>query len=603
MLKKLAAFAFVASLMIACGAPLPEMTPEQIAFQKKIQENKLLSQTVDQPGGAAYEKGTPGGTWQDSLFDDPKTLNPVLAKDSESNAIITRLEDPLLTYDPYKKIWKPEAASVEIKTDEKTNTMDLVFTLRDDLYWATLAEPDKTVKVTSDDVIFWYNEIDGDPAMGTSAYSGHFLTMPDKTKKPITIEKLDDRRFVFHFPEIVAFPEESANLAFGPRYVFEPVKKAKGAQGVKELWSVATDPRTIPSMGPYFLDTYRPGIGATLTRNPHFWKRDAWGQSIPYIAKIDYKIVPNQDTQKLKFQSGTLDSFNLRPQDMEELIQKSPKDYTVYYAGPSPGTALFGWNENPKTLDPVKFKWFSNVKFRRALASLFNRKRVISQVYRDLASPALDFFPSKNPYFNPAVKLKDDYNPGRAQKLLAEEGFTKRADGILVDSTGHPVSFDLLIVDGSNTVTDLCNIYIDELKKAGITMKLVPVDFQKYLTKLTETYDWDAAIVSFGAEEFPIDGINVWVSDGDLHFWYPHQAAPATPWESHVDDLYHRGYVTRDPVEAMKIWTDYQQTLLDNVPVFPLIHRDGFMAVRNKWGNVRVDQTGSPDFDYVYLKP
>ena len=45
-------FILLATAFVSCGAPVPEMTPEQIAFQKKIQENQLLSQTVDQPGGA-----------------------------------------------------------------------------------------------------------------------------------------------------------------------------------------------------------------------------------------------------------------------------------------------------------------------------------------------------------------------------------------------------------------------------------------------------------------------------------------------------------------------------------------------------------------------
>lgn len=593
----------VAALGLAsCGAPPEELTPDQIAFQKKMGENKLLAQTVQQPGGAPYEKGRPGGTWLDSMTDDPKTFNPAVSKDGGSNTVIGRLEDSLLTWDAYKKIWKPEAASVVIKTDEAANTMVMEFTLRDDLSWSTAADPSKKVPVTSDDVVFWYNEIDGDPAMNTSAYPGQFITMPDKTKKHIDIEKVDDRKFRFKFPEIVAFPEESVNMSFGPKYIFEPVKKTKGAKGVKELWTVDTDPKTIPSMGPYYLMAYKPGIGFTLKRNPNFWKKDDFGQPIPYIETLEYKIVPNLDTMKLKFLTGELDSYPLRPEDMEELIQKASKDYTVFYQGPNPGAVLFGWNQNPKTVDPVKLKWFTNVKFRQAMASFFNRDRVISQVYRNLASPAEGFFPAKNPYYDPLVKMKYLYNPEKGKALLAEAGFKNRADGKLVDAEGHLVEFSMTIVGSSNTLIDMCNIYIDELKKVGVTLRLQVVDFQKLLSKVSETYDWESTEIGFGEEDFPIDGINVWVSDGDYHFWYPKQTKPATDWEARVDDLYHLGYVTRDHEKAAKIWTEYQQTILDNVPMFYPIHRDNFLAIRNKWGNVRVDQVDSPDMDYLYLK-
>jgi peptide/nickel transport system substrate-binding protein len=595
------ATAAFSALILSC-APTEELSPDEIAFQQKSQKNSLVNQTVRKPGGADYEKGKAGGVWNDSLVDDPKTFNPATSKDGESSSVIGNLLDALVDYDAYKKVWKPEAASLEIKTDEAANTMSLEFTLRDDLVWSTPGS-DKTVKVTSDDVVFWYNEVDGDPAMDTSGYTSQFITLPDHTKKHIDIEKIDDRRFRFKYPEIVAFPELSSNMTFGPRYIFEPVKKAKGAKGVKELWTVDTDPKTIPSMGPYYLTSYHPGIGVTMKRNPHYWKRDAWGQPIPYIDTIEYHIVPNLDTEKLKFMAGELEEFSLRPQDMQDMIEKPSKDYTVYYGGANPGSALFGWNQNPKTVDPVKLKWFSNVKFRQALVSFYNSARVISQVYRDLASPATGFFPEKNPYYDPNVKLKFGYDPEKGKALLAEAGFKLGSDGKLVDSDGHPVIFDVLVVPSSNTVIDLCNIYIDELKKAGITMRLQSVDFQKFLTKLSETYDWDATVLSFGgSDSFPTQGSNVWPSDGDLHFWNPHQEKPATAWESRVDDLYHQGFVTRDHDQASKIWTEYQQTILDNVPVFQLVHRDTFLAIKNKWGNVRVDQVGSPDTTYLYLK-
>jgi len=200
------------------------------------------------------------------------------------------------------------------------------------------------------------------------------------------------------------------------------------------------------------------------------------------------------------------------------------------------------------------------------------------------------------------VKLQYGYDPENGRKLLTAAGYKAGADGRLRDPDGHPVVFDLTIVPSSNTVVDMVNIYKDELQKVGITMNLQSVDFQKFLGKLSETYDWDATVVSFGTQDFPIDGNNVWPSDGDLHFWYPHQQKPATAWESRVDDLYHLGFVTRDHEKAARIWNDYQRTILDNVPVFPLIHRDSYLAVRNKWGNVRADQVGAPDLNYVYLR-
>ena len=88
-------------------------------------------------------------------------------------------------------------------------------------------------------------------------------------------------------------PELSSNMDFGPRYIFEPVKKAKGDEGVLDLWSVDTDPKTIPSVGPYYIESYRPGVSVTLVKNPNYWRKDDYVQPIPYIQKEIVRIVPN----------------------------------------------------------------------------------------------------------------------------------------------------------------------------------------------------------------------------------------------------------------------------------------------------------------------
>ena len=42
--------------------------------------------------------------------------------------------------------------------------------------------------------------------------------------------------------------------------------------------------------------------------------------------------------------------------------------------------------------------------------------------------------------------------------------------------------------------------------------------------------------------------------------------------------------------------------ILDQLPMMYVVHQDSFSAIRDKWGNVRVDNIGSPDFDHIYLK-
>ena len=589
-------------IFVSCGGGKPEMTADQIAFQKKAAENSLLAKTVRKPGGGTYEKGSVGGTWLASINNDPKSFNTLTARDQDTGAVVNGLYDSLLTYNAYTKEWKPNLASYEVKVNEQAGTMDVIFTLRDDLYWTTLAEPDRKVKVTSDDVVYWYNEVDGDKDLQLPSYPGQFLEMPDGSKKHIDIEKIDDRRFALHYPRIIAMPELSSNMTFGPKYIVEPVKKAKGAEGLLTLWSIDTDPKLIPSIGEYYIESYRPGVSVTLKRNPNYWKADDYGQHLPYIETVEMKIIPNLETEKLKFMAGELDSYGLRPEDLQEMVDKTPRDYTVYYGGPSLGSGFISWNENPANLAPKYVKWFSNTKFRQAMSSFFNRDRVIKEVFRGLGEPAIYFFAKANPYFDPKIKEQYTYDPERGKKLLAEIGITPNKDGLMQDSEGNLVEYEMIMGVENNVGIDIANIYADELKKVGIKLTVKPVNFQKLVDSLINTYDWQSVMVSLGSNYWPISGNNVWQSSGNFHIWHPLQKKPATPWEARIDELYQKGFVTRDPVQAKKIWDEYQQLILDQLPLMYMVYPDSFSAYRDKWGNIRVDNLQSPDLRYVYLK-
>ncbi|NNM68201.1 MAG: hypothetical protein HKM06_09345 [Spirochaetales bacterium] len=149
----------------------------------------------------------------------------------------------------------------------------------------------------------------------------------------------------------------------------------------------------------------------------------------------------------------------------------------------------------------------------------------------------------------------------------------------------------------------MANVYADDLKKVGITLTIRPLDFQKIVESLVKTYDWQMILIGLsGANYFPTQGDNVWLSSGNLHLWNPLQKRPATSWEAQLDALYWKGFSTRDPVKAKVIWDAFQKLILDEMPVMYTVYPDEFSAYRNKWGNLRVDNVGAPDLNYVYLE-
>jgi len=567
---------------------------------------ELLSKTVSRPWrGEKFIPGKVGGTWLSVINDDPKSFNHQLAEyDAPTAAIVGYTTDYLLEYNSVSREWEPHVASARTVVDEKNGTLQVIYTLRDDVYWSYY-NSDKKVKVTSDDVIFWYNEIAGDKEIKSSGYYGQFLTMPDGKDAHIDISKIDDRRFVFHFPRIVAEPYLSTNMDFGPRHIYEPAKKQGGVEGVTSLFSVDIDPQTIPSMGEWFLVEYTPSQRLVYKRNKDYWKKDSKGVSLPYPEEMILRIIPEENTKLLMFKNGDVETYSLRPEDVDGLINKGDGSYTVFNSEGALGASFWGFNQNPVNKKSPKYEWFTKKEFRQAMSCLLNRDRINAQVYRGLAQPKVNIFPETNPYYNPDITLQYLFDAERAIELLSSIGIKQDKRGVMRDWKNRKLEFDLSIRSESSVNQDIASIIRDELSKVGIKVNIRVLDFQKLVQLMQKTFEWDSMLIGFsGSNTFPSQGSNVWPSSSNLHMWYPNQKTPATEWEARIDYLYNEGKFTIDTKKAQAIWDEFQSILLEQCPMIYLMRSRGFWAINNRWdlSNVYFDNFNGAETTYTFLK-
>ncbi len=602
--KTLCAITGALCLVFAACSKLPEMTLEEIEQYSQNLNNQLIQNTRTKPWkGENFKAGNIGGIWYDTILSDPKTFNQLIAqRDGTSASIIGMTLEALSDYDMTAREWKPRAAFYRIETDEEKNTLTVHFTIRDDYYW-TWYGSDKKVPVTSDDFVFWYNEIDGDPTMGSSGYGSQWVVLEDGSEAHIDCIKIDDKNFDFVYPRIVADPLLSTNMELCPSFIFKPAKEKGGADGIKALFSVDKDPKEIPSCGQWYITEYIPAQRLVFTRNPNYWDKDEKENSIPYPEQKIYQIVGDSNTDYLLFKQGQTEVYSPTPEQVEDLVANQKEDYTVFNAEGSMGSSMWSFNQNPQNKDKPYYNWFTKKEFRQAMSCLFNRDRVALQTYRGLAEAKYSFFPEPNPYYNPNITLQYKYNPQRAEELLQSIGFVKK-DGFYYDDKGNKVEFDLLISSGGTTANDMAQIVADECGKVGITINVRQIDFQKLVEMLTATYDWQSVFIGLGSNLFPSQGSNVWPSYGNLHLWYPLQEEPETEWEARVDYLYNEGCYTIDHDKAKAIWDEYQSIILEQCPVIYLMRSKTFFAIRNKWDltNVYYDNKNGALLEHVYLK-
>ena len=607
-MKKLCLLSIAGALLAAALLPscarAEEMTLEELEGLAPAGIEELLARTQNRPWrGGDFAPGRHGGTWNSSFRGDPQTFNHILAeRDAHSSAIVRMMTDSFADFDTAAREWVPRLTFFEVVADEAAGTLDVILTLRENLYW-TYYGSDVRVPVTSDDVIFWYDEIEGDPRFNSSLFPARFVTMEDGSYGIVTIHRIDDRSFRFHFPRIVADPILTINRDFGPRHVFEPALRERGVDGVLDLFSVASDPRLIPSIGSWHFVEYSPAHRMVFRRNPNFWETNTDGASIPYREEVIVRILPDQHTEFLVFMQGGLESYLARPEDLDELINRDDPFYTVFVHDGTLTAPLWSFNQNPINSGEPWQEWFSRTEFRQAMSSMLDRDRLARQVYRGLAEPKLWFFPPPNPFYNPDIRLQFTYDRRRALELLESIGMSRDAQGVMRDERGNRVEFDLSFPADVFIWSDKATVMADMLAGIGIRVNLRPTDFQRLVQQLTVTFDWQSVLISLGPSLFPTQGVNVWLSSGNLHMWHPLQESPHTEWEARIDWLFNEGMFTYDAERAWPIWNEFQEIILYQLPVIYLMRQRSFWAINDRWdlSNVFFDNMNSAMTSRVFL--
>ena len=74
-----------------------------------------------------------------------------------------------------------------------------------------------------------------------------------------------------------------------------------------QAWGTATAPGEIVGTGPFILREYQPGQRLVFDRNPRYWRKAPNGDALPYLDRLVLELVPDQNAELLRLQSGATD--------------------------------------------------------------------------------------------------------------------------------------------------------------------------------------------------------------------------------------------------------------------------------------------------------
>lgn len=554
------------------------------------------------PEDADVFKGTVGkygGTFIITTISDPKTFNPIVSRETSSTDIIGRIFDSMVGRNNETQEVVPSLAK---SWDMSEDGLVWTFHLRKGVVWSD-GQP-----FTADDVMFTFNDVIYNPSIPTDI--SDILRVDGK---PFKVEKVDDYTVKAILPDVYApFLLFFGGVAIIPKHVLEPYVESgefESAFGIN--WS----PEEIVATGPFLIEKFVSGEKTVLRRNPYYWKIDTEGNRLPYLNRLIFVVVRNLEAQLLKFQAGECDALEARARDYSILKDGETKgNYTLYDLGPSMGQNFFWFNLNTEKgangkpyVDPVKQKWFTNVNFRKAVAYAVDRKGIISTAFNGLAVPQWGPETSANKLWYNSNRMKYEYDLDKSREILRKEGFADRnGDGLIEDKDGNAVEFVMITNSGNETREAIGNIVKDDLAKIGIKVHLALIDFNTLITKIDETYDYEACLLGLtSGDPDPASGMSVWLSNGRMHQWFPRQEKPATEWEAKVDSLMKLQLKTLDRKERKKLYDEVQYIISDELPYVYLITPRIFVAVNNKFGNTNPTILRHRilwNIDEVYLK-
>ena len=452
------------------------------------------------PSPASAETPKYGGTLVLRVGGEAQGLDPHVESSYASNQLLEHIYSPLLHYDESTAVVPHLAASWDISPDGLVYT----FTLRDDVYFHNGR------KMTSADVKFSFERM-LDPATGATQLSR--INMLEKVEAP------DDVTVKFHLKE--TFAPFLGNLA-GPTMVIVPPEIV--ADGSIKTAPVGT--------GPFMIKERVPGDYVLLEKNPNYFEK-----GLPYVDYLKLKLITENSAISAAMRSKTIDVTVVWGK-LFEFFKNIPgiklNDLPVF------SWAMMQFNASTPPFD--------NAKLRLALSYAIDRQEIIDSVMLGNAKVTAPI-PEAMKGFSADWHTLPGYTVDleKAKALLAEAGYPDGLTFELKTSTAYP------------SYVPTCQVIQSNLKKIGVTVEIIPLEWGAYMSDLNSFDTWSACFHSFPS--YTAD------PDAYLYTWFHSQGAWGIGFSDPVvDALLDLGRQIVDPVSRQIVYRRVQYRLAELAP-------------------------------------
>ena len=529
-----------------------------------------------EPGVSRTPEVTPtrGGRLTATLRSEPRSFNRLMAANSVTELVSLLTQAKLVRINRATQEVEPGLAE---KWEASADGLSFTLTLREGLRWSDGAP------FTADDVAFSFRAVFDQKA---GSILGPTLRV---NGQPVSVAIVDPRtvrvEYAAPFGPGIRLLD---NLPIVPRHKLEP---ALAAGTFADAWNAATPPEDLVGMGPFHLARYEPGQRLVFARNPHYWRTAPDGTRLPYLDELVLEIVPDQNAELLRLQSGDVDVMQstVRPEDistLRPLVDQGTLQLLELGVSTDPDVFFFNLRAPYWAKDP-RGGWITSTEWRQAISHAVDREAFAETVFLGAGVPIWGpVTPGNREWFSPNV-ARYPYSLDTARTLLAGIGLENRdQDEWLEDARGTEARFTVITFRGNLVLEREAAFVRDELKKVGIAVDVVALETNALVDRMLKG-DFESIFFQYLASDLdPAMSKDFWLSSGPAHIWNMAQARPATPWEAEIDDLMAKQAAALDPTERRRLFADVQRVFGEHVPALYFVAPRLYTAANSRVVNL-----------------
>ena len=452
----------------------------------------------------------------------PTTLDPITSNDMISMRITELLFNGLVGINNKQQV-VPELAE---SWEQSSDGLQYTFHLRKDVKWHPKSGQEAQ-PFTADDVVFTYN-----------------IMMHPRTVTPLKVryefvsevKKLDQNtvRFTLKRPIMNALPKFTFKIIpeFGP---------------ANAAFLGRDDPfvQNPIGTGPYRYKETTANGEIVLEANPDYFK------GRPKIPRFIAKPFADQNIMNQALMYGSIDmSVLVNPRNVPE-IQGDKRLRLQSYSALS--YQFFGYN----TRNPL----LADKRVRKAFTLAINRNEMLNSFFNNQGTVISGPFAPGSWAYNLDVKPLP-YDIAEAEKLLAQAGFKKGGDGILIkDGKRLVLNLKVPIAQESESVKRVVLAFKNYLRRVGAEINVEFLEWQSWKDAVFATHDFDIMFASWVFDDSA--DISSLFHSGEIGAWRNNFGGYSNP---EVDSLLVEAKNTLDHEKRRTIYRKLHERLADESP-------------------------------------